>query len=79
MGRVKKVSLSDIENYTKLCVEHYGLAFYGNIFASFIKSMKESLEEHSNDFIKDEQDKRFVKRCSDFTNKVYDDLNKSIY
>jgi len=74
-----KTRLEDIENYGKSWVNEWGVEFFGNILSSFTKGMKKALDENSQYYIKDEEDKKFVKRCSDFINKISEDINKDIY
>ena len=70
-----KTRLQDIENYGKSWVGEWGVEFFGNVLSSFIKGAKKGLEENKQYC----DDDKFIKRCSDFINRIEEEVNKEIY
>ena len=71
-----KTRLQDIENYGKSWVGEWGVEFFGNVLSSFIKGAKKGLEENKQYY---DGDDKFIKRCSDFINRIEEEVNKEIY
>ena len=74
-----RTRFEDIQNYGESWINEWGLDYFVNVLSFFVKGMKKGLNENSRYFIKDKEDEKFIKRCTDFINKLEEDINKKIY